>query len=149
MRDSRAGQRLSTLTLMVWPSAVYVRISRAGGGPGVYFDFATLSAHVPIRGSSCAHTILCGNGDNGREWLSEQRIFCTSSVAHPAKGSNSSMCVPHLLLTGICDPQYRMGIRGEDREEVLYSLNHSRRCRHCRHRDGVGTGRPADWDMAA
>jgi hypothetical protein len=42
---------------MVCPSAVYVRFSRAGGGPGVYFDFATLSAHVPIRGSSCAHTI--------------------------------------------------------------------------------------------
>jgi hypothetical protein len=36
---------------------VYVRISRAGGGPGVYFDFAMLSAQVPIRGSSCAHTI--------------------------------------------------------------------------------------------
>jgi hypothetical protein len=36
---------------------VYVRISLAGGGPGVYFDFATLSAHVPIRGSFCAHTI--------------------------------------------------------------------------------------------
>src|SRR5450759_5327125 len=38
------------------PAAVIVITLFFGAGPGTYFDFATLSFHVPMAGSLCADT---------------------------------------------------------------------------------------------
>ena len=40
------------LALISWPATTYVRVSLFGAGPGVYFDLATLSCHLPTKGSA-------------------------------------------------------------------------------------------------
>src|SRR5215510_12092597 len=44
------------VTLIPWPAMAYTDICSFGAGPGVYLDFATLRAHVPMCGSACAKT---------------------------------------------------------------------------------------------
>jgi hypothetical protein len=48
------------VTFRPCPSAWMLSVWLFGGGPGLYFDFARLSCHVPTKGLLCANPI-CGN----------------------------------------------------------------------------------------
>src|SRR5262249_12967337 len=43
-----------TVTLTPCPTASYIAVWLFGGGPGLNFDFARLSFHVPMMASVCA-----------------------------------------------------------------------------------------------
>src|SRR4029077_154549 len=59
-----SGCAWSTTTLVPAPAASILVVALFGTGPGLYFDFATLSFQTPTCGSPCANAAPIMNKDN-------------------------------------------------------------------------------------
>src|SRR5687768_16908539 len=71
------------MTLVLAPAASILVFALLGAGPGLYFDFATLSRQTPTCGSLCANAALVSKATNPRHATVDTNERMVSLIRSP------------------------------------------------------------------